>query len=157
MQSRTLILVAFLTLTAVLGGAGLIYYTGRSHGVDSTNSYWESKVSKMVEETRKKETRLTADIREAKVKAEQEHERLEAINTDAISKSERLLKQFANQCNRITRPSDTPAHPTGGVPERMFERLLERARLYARQADEARSAGLACERQYYKTQQELRK
>lgn len=144
-------------ITALLGGAGLIYYTGRSHGVDSTNSFWEAKVSKMVEETRQKEARLSAANRLTKAKMDKEYEKLEGINTDAITKSERLLKQFAAQCNKLTRPSGTPADTTRSMSDRVLERLLERARHYAGHTDRARSAGLACEKQYYDTQQELRK
>ena len=132
-----------------------MYYTGRSHGIDSRNSYWEAKVSEMLRESSAKQARLQAAASANRLEAKIKNDQLESLNTAAISKSERLLKQFANQCNHIARSAGVPTNPTGGVSTRVFERLLDRARKYARHADQARDAGLSCERQYLKTQQEL--
>lgn len=156
MQIRITVGFILALVMAVATGGGLTYYKGRSHGVDSTNSHWEAKMTKAKAEAALKQQRLEATAAMTLSEVRIENEKLVRLNTAAINKSERLLQQFADQCNRIARPTSNTTDSTASVPVRVFERLLDRARQYARHADEARTAGLACEKQYKETQKELR-
>ena len=141
------------------GGA---VYTGYEWGESSERAVWERKQAEAqraakeqaeqnAEETARRFAAQQAIINE--VLREKENARLDADR--AAAAGERLRKQIATLAASCVSPGDPgaigsgeAADAPGSVLDGLLERLDEAANRIARHADEARAAGLACERSY---------
>lgn len=140
----------------------LVGWASYSHGVQTERAVWEAKQAKAerkakeqaeanAAETARRFAAQQAIINEAL--REKENARLEADRASAAG--ERLRKKIASLAASCVSPGDTgaigsgeTADAPGSVLNGVLERLDEAANRIARHADEARAAGLACERSY---------
>ncbi|WP_324041374.1 DUF2514 domain-containing protein [Aeromonas caviae] len=138
------------------------------HGVDITDTAWQSKwdkqslelaeaKAKAIERVREEEQRMQSAIDKVRQHAEQQIARAEADATDADAAADRVrhaaerLAARANQCASHTgaaQPGETARQPAVVLAD-LLSRADARAGELARAYDRARASGLACERAYH--------
>ena len=159
-QRDVIAVAAFAAL--VVAAASLIGWSSYRHGVQTERAVWERKQAKAEEQAKElaeanaAETARRFSAQQAIINEtlrEKENARLDADRASAAG--ERLRKQIATltaACRATSDPgaigSGEAADASGDLLNGVLERLDEAANRIARHADEARAAGLACERSY---------
>lgn len=163
-----------LLVALILGGA---FFSGSWHGTRQTNTAWALKwkqrdaddataLAKRQAEAREEEQRRQGEIDAISKQARQQladvqaaADRARAASRGLHDKADKLARQLAEReraCGAGT-PDRSQAKTSGAVLlADLFRRADERAGELAREADEARARGLACEASYKSISKEKR-